>query len=59
MLFSNSSYNHTNGLQRNGTNDFINTGFDSRTTLCDLEMFSGGAQSDSSKVASTLHGDLA
>jgi len=57
--FSNSSYSHTNGLKRTGTSDFINTGFDSSTTLCDFEMFSGGSVADSDKVASTLHGDLA
>jgi len=57
--FSNSSYSHTNGLQRAGTSDFINTGFDSRTTLCDLEMFSGGSATDTSKVATAIHGDLA
>jgi len=57
--FSNSSYSHTNGLQRTGTSEFINTGFDSRTTLCDVEMFSGGSAADGSKVATAIHGDLA
>ena len=57
--FSNDAYSNTNGLQRIGTSDFVNNGFDNQTTLCDIEFFSGGTQGDSSKVSSTLHGDLA
>ena len=57
--FSNSTYSHTNGFQRIGTSDFVNTGFDSTTTHCDFELFSGGSAADCAKLASTLHGDLA
>ena len=57
--FSNSNYSHTNGIQRVGTSDFANTGYDSSTTVSEVEMFSGGSQADSSKFASSIHGDLA
>ena len=57
--FSNSNYSHTNGLQRVGTSDFVNTGYDSSTTVSEIEMWSGGSAADSSKLASSIHGDLA
>ena len=57
--FSNSNYSHTNGLQRVGTSDFVNTGYDSNTTDSEVEMWSGGSPADSSKLASSIHGDLA
>ena len=57
--FANSNYTLVNGLQRNGTSDFVQTGFDSTTSYSKVEFWSGGGTSDCLKMATTIHGDLA
>ena len=57
--FANSNYTFVNGLQRNGTSEFVNSGFDNTTSYIKIEFFSGGGTSDCNKIATTIHGDLA